>query len=349
MFTTIKRLFRPGGPPAPAQVPAGAAPEPAAPLAPAADPFDELWSLLTGVTPPPREGLAGEAADLAEALVPKVLEHFSRNQPDPTSFPALAVQIVDLLNDPDLDINTLLKAINPDPAISIHVLRAANSALYSRGAELVDLRSAVMRIGLKGVGEIAAGVAGRSLFDVELRVEYEVFGSRWRELFHNTMAIAFGASQFAFEQQLGSASRAFQAGMFHDIGKSLALRSLAALVISGEVPSPLPDAVVDEVLERVHVEVGYTLHRHWSLPDHLANLCLHHHDAEVSAALEHQDFHTLRMASGLHRLILDPENPDRLGELRQSIRATDMVRRNVKHLHTEMLRHVDRVKVLFPA
>jgi len=161
--------------------------------------------------------------------------------------------------------------------------------------------------------------------------------------------VAFGASQFAFEQQMGNAGRAFQAGMFHDIGKTLALRALASLMISGEVPSPLPAAVVDEVLERVHVEVGFTLHRHWGLPDHLASICLHHHDPEISAALQHQDFHTLRMASGLHRLILAPGDTARLGELRQSIRATDMVRRNVRHLYGEMHKHVERVKVLFPS
>jgi len=120
-------------------------------------------------------------------------------------------------------------------------------------------------------------------------------------------------------------------------------------MISGEVPSPLPAAVVDEVLERVHVEVGFTLHRHWGLPDHLASICLHHHDPEISAALQHQDFHTLRMASGLHRLILAPGDTARLGELRQSIRATDMVRRNVRHLYGEMHKHVERVKVLFPS
>ena len=349
MFTTLKRLFCPGSPSAPELALALAPPGAPSSRPQEADPFDELWSLLTGVTPLPPPGLTGPEADLVELLAPKVLARCSRNRPDPTAFPALAVRIIDLLNEPDLDINTLLKAINPDPAISIHVLRAANSALYSRGAELTDLRSAVMRIGLTGVGEIAAGVAGRSLFDVELRVEYELFGSRWNDLFLDTMAVAFGASQFAFEQQMGNAGRAFQAGMFHDIGKSLALRALAALMISGEVPSPMPKAVVDEVLEQVHVEVGFALHRHWNLPDYLASICLHHHDLEISAALQHQDFHILRMASGLHRLILAPGDTGRLGELRQSIRATDMVRRNVKHLHTEMVKHVDRVKVLFPA
>ena len=349
VFTTIKKLFQrkalPAAPEAQPRVLPAPAPAPA-PLEP--DPFDDLWALLTAPEAPMAPGLLPEEEDQVQALVPRVLAHFSRNQPDPTSFPALAVQIMDLLGNPEVDGNRLLQAISPDPAICLHVLRAANSALYSRGGEIVDMRSAVLRIGLLGVGEIASGVAGRSLFDMALRVEYELFGNRWNALFLDTMAVAFWSSQFAFEQQMGHANRAFQAGMFHDIGKPLALRSLASLVLSGEVAAPIPDAVVNEVLERVHVEVGVRLHHLWGLPDHLADVCLHHHDPEVPPPLENQDLHTLRLATGLHRLIQDPTRPERLDELRQSIRATNLVRRNVKHLHTQMARQVDRVKVLFP-
>ena len=266
-----------------------------------------------------------------------------------TAFPALAVQIIDLLNEPDVDMARLLKAISPDPAISINVLRVANSVLYSRGAEVNEMRMAVMRIGLRGVGEIAAGVAGRSLFDVGLRVEYEVFGNRWNDLFLDTMAVAFGASQFAFEQNVGRADRAFLAGMFHDMGKSLALRALAAQVISGRVPSPIPDPVIDEVLERVHVEVGCALHELWGLPPHLRDICQRHHDPEVPADQDSIDVHVLRMVSGTHRLVKDPLDPKRLDETRQSIQAMRLIRRGVKLLHKEMGEHMERVKVLFPA
>jgi HD-like signal output (HDOD) protein len=282
-------------------------------------------------------------------LAALVLGHFTRNRPGPASFPALAVQIIDLLNDPDLELNTLLKAISPDPAIAAHILRVANSALYSRGTEVQDMRLAVMRIGLRGVGEIAAGVAGRSLYDVAMRVEYELFGDRWNRLFLDTMAVAFGASQFAFEQQVGRPDRAFQAGMFVDIGKSVALRSLAALTLAGEVPADLPAREVDQLLERVHVEVGCVLHRIWSLPVHQADICRDHHHPEIPDDPEHMDLHILRLVSGIHRLVRDPLDGARLAETRQSLAAMRLVRRGVKRLHQEMVGQVARVALLFPA
>ncbi|BDU72413.1 HDOD domain-containing protein [Mesoterricola silvestris] len=343
MINPFRLFFRERTPPAgaPAEVPVPAP-------APAPDPFDGPWAILSGAATPPPRPLSPAELEQVDLLAPRVLEHFSRNRPDPTSFPALAVRIIDLLNEPDVDMARLLKAISPDPAISINVLRVANSALYNRGSDITEMRMAVMRIGLRGVGEIAAGVAGRSLFDVGLRVEYEVFGTRWSELFLDTMAVAFGASQFAFEQHVGRADSAFLAGMFHDLGKSLALRSLAALVIAGEVEAPLPDPVVDEVLERVHVEIGCAVHGIWGLPAPLQDICRRHHAPEVPAGPGDQEVHILRLVSGIHRLVKDPSDPRHLDETRQSISAMHLVRRGAALLHREMEQHVERVKLLFP-
>lgn len=342
MLHPFQSLFRKKAPPAPT-APA-AAPAPAEP-----DPFDLPWALLTGEAAPPPDPLPPEARATVETLVPLLLEHFSRNRPAPTAFPALAVQIMDLLQEPDVDLGQLLKAIRPEPAISLNVLRVANSALYSRGGDVTDMRMAVLRIGLRGVGEIAAGVAARTLFDVALRVEYELFGQRWNDLFQDTMAVAFGASQFAFEQQAGRADRAFLGGMFHDIGKSIALRSLANLVIQGKVPPGLPDPVVDEVLERVHLEIGVTLHDLWALPPALREVCLHHHDPGLPEDPASQEVHVIRLAEGLHRLVKDPADARRLAETRQSLQAMHLSRRGAHLLHREMAQHAARVKVLFPA
>jgi HD-like signal output (HDOD) protein len=352
MLTFLHSLFRKQAaviprPPIPA-VPKPALSEPA-PVPPAEpDPFDRVWALLQGTVAAPVAEWTEEDERQVAQLVPMVLAHFGRNHPGPTSFPALAVQIIDLLGDPDVDMNRLLKAISPDPAIALHVLRVANSTFYSRGAEVNDLRMAVMRIGLRGVGEIAAGVAGRSLFDLSLKAEYELFGERWNQLFQDTMAVAFGASQFAFEQSVGRADRAFLAGMFHDMGKSLALRSLAALAIQGQASGPIAPAVVDEVLERVHVELGCSVIATWGLPPHLQELCARHHAPQVADDLEHMELHVLRMVSGIHRLVRDPLDGRRLAETRQSIEAMRLVRRGVKRLHKDLGAQIERVQVLFP-
>ncbi len=354
MLPLFKRLFHAKARPEPPEPPGMASPAvPPAPApeqpAPEPDPFDGPWALLSGAAEPRPRPWSGAEEAAAAALAAQVLDHFSRNKPAPTAYPALAVQIMDLLNDPEVDLARLIKAIGTDPAVSLNVLRVANSALYNRGGDATDLRMAVMRIGLRGVGEIAAGVAGRTLFDVSLRVEYEVFPGRWHDLFLDTMAVAFSASQYAFELDAGRADRAFLAGMFHAIGKSLALRSLANLAISGALPEVPPGPVVDEVLERIHVEIGIVLHDLWGLPAHLKEVCRRQHEPVIPDDPGHADLHLLRLAAGLHRLALDPEDGTRLAETRQSLGALRLARRGARLHWREMQAQIERVKVMFPA
>ncbi len=345
MLEFFRRLFRMASAPVPSQ--ASHLPSIPVPASLTSDVFDPVWELVSSHTLATAPGIPRITEDHAELLAPKVLGHFQKHHPDPASFPALAMQIMTLVHEPDLDMNHLIRTISPDPAIGMHVLRAANSAMYNRGMEVQDLRRAVLQIGFREVGDIAAGVAGRTLFDLGLKAEFEVFGSRWTQLFLDTMAVAFGASRFAFEHQVGRADHAFLAGMFHDIGKSLALRSLAAMVLEGEVEAPIPEAVVDEVLERVHIPVGSELHTLWGLPDYLAEACLHHHDPELPMGLEHTHTHILRLVEGFHRLILDPNNVARLQETRQSLKALNLTRQSARRLYLDMGDHIERVKVLF--
>jgi len=359
MANFFMKLFRRGEPVLKASPPAQAVGVHPAAASPTAAPallqasefdgngFEDIWALLNAGNAPPASALAPDAQEMADFLVPKVKDIFQQIRPDPASFPTMALQILDMVNQPDLDMNQLIRAISPDPAISIYVLRAANSAMLNRGSQVQDLRRAVFQLGTREVGIIAAGVASKSLYDPFLKAEFEVFGRRWNLMFKNNMAVAMGASQFAFEQQVGRADHAFLAGMFHDIGKTLALRSLARLVLNAEVVPPIPDPVVDEVLERVHLEIGCELHHLWGLPEYLVNVCQHHHDKEVAPALEHTDIHILRLVEGLHRLVLDPANVARLDETRQSFQALQLTHRNLQRVWKDIGIQHERVVALF--
>jgi len=312
-------------------------------------PFDAIWALLTVEDIPfPSRLSALEAAQVA-ALVPKVLAHYAQHRPDPTSFPALAMQIVQMSRNPDLEMNELLHAIGMDPAISMHILRVANSAFYRRGQEIQDLRRAVLLVGMQEAVDVASAVAARSLFDQNLKAEFKVFAPRWNRMFLDTMAVAFGASAFTFEQQVGRADYAFLSGMFHDIGESIALRSLAALIHEGQVELPISDGVVDEVLERVHVEVGGDLHLVWGLPEYLTRVCLRHHDFEVPSGMEFWDIHILRLAEGFHRLLQDPGDCRGLHETRQSLQALGLSYLSALRLYVLTKAETERVQALFGA
>lgn len=337
--------------------PRAAAPRPAAEAVAVAPPESEAflaaWNTLEaaveGEVVLDRHPLTASDRTLIELLQPLLQDHFQAHPPAPAAFPAVAVQVLSLLEGHDPQVPALLHLISQDPAISMHVLQVANSAYYHRGRDVPDLQAAVMKMGVAATGDVVVAVAGRSLFDLSLKAELEFFKARMREQYRSAMAIAFASREFAERAQLGNPHQLFLGGMFHDIGHTLSLRALAALMISGQVPRDLPALALDALLERTHLEMGTTAHRIWNLPAHLARLCAHHHDPVVPAWVDQQDLHVLRVVSGLNHLALDPNDPSHAPETRQSLQALQIDRAQARELFERVQEHRVIVEGMFPA
>ena len=241
-------------------------------------------------------------APALERLILQVLAHFERHQPEPASFPALASRVIDLAEHPDVDIGRLAHLIERDPAICTAVLGVANSAANRRSDPVQSVRTAITLLGLKRVANIAVGVACRSLFDVEMRVEHDLFPGWWERLFHAAMTEAFTVSFIAMERARAASEGVFLAGMLHNIGKSLALRSLSGLLISGELPSIPNDEAIEAILQRTRVPVGVSALTTFNMPVQLIALCRHQDDTPLPATRENAEAHWVRLVSSLNEL-----------------------------------------------
>ena len=328
-----------------------AAPRPE-PIAPEPEAFAAAWQTLQEVEPGrrvlDRYPLTDSDRTLIALLEPRMREQFRDHPPSPAAFPAVAVQLLELLKDEDPQVPALLHLISQDPALSLRVLQVANSALYHRGRDVHDLQAAVMKMGVQATGEAVTALAGRSLYDPGLRAELAVFRPRLRELYLSSMAVAFTAREWSERQRVGHPHQVFLAGMFHDIGHGLALRALAGLALAGKVPKDLPVQALEALLERTHVDMGATALAIWNLPAYLTRLCAQHHEAEVPAWVDRQDLHVLRITSGLNRLAVDPNDPRQAAETRQSLGALCLDRRATAELFGRVLANRDLVAELFP-
>ncbi len=249
--------------------------------------------------------LDGPTLERATAMVEPVSSHLMENLPDPESFPGSALRLMELVDNPDVQVNQLIGLVSQDPAVSATILRCANSAFYARGGAVQNLAGAVRRLGLREVARIATGVASRSLYDVGVRVEFAMFGARWASLFHEALTCGFLSGWLATERRTGDSSRAFLGGMFHHIGKSIGLRSVAALKIKGQLPADILDLEIDLVLEQIHIEIGVDLMSLWSLPSYLMTMCEHHHNDAVEGS-KPSEVDVVRLCAGLYELAKGP-------------------------------------------
>lgn len=69
--------------------------------------------------------------------------------------PRLYLRLTQALEDPDSDAGQIAKLVGQDPALAAKVLQLCNSALFSPGRSVTDIRSAVTRLGLRALRTIA--------------------------------------------------------------------------------------------------------------------------------------------------------------------------------------------------
>jgi putative nucleotidyltransferase with HDIG domain len=322
-------------------------PPPPRPLPDSPDAPDAAWATALGL---PVERLAHAAVSLTgeeRRVADAVLGHFDTHRPGPASFPAISLQAVELARDPDVDLAKLARLIGLDAALSAGVLVLANSPVF-RGVDKIETpRQAIGRLGTAEVARLVAALSTRSLFQPQVRAEFETFGPSWNRLFYHSAVVARTAASLAEARKLPGAEHAFVGGMLHDVGKSIALRSVAALTLEGQIRLP-PVESLGRILHEVHVEVGRAVHEEWKLPDHLTTLAARHHEPVVPREPALAALHLVRLTSALQLLAEAPDlNPGAPAEALDSARALGLGPARVQALALELVESGEWVRLLF--
>ncbi len=296
-------------------------------------PFDQLVSWL-GISPPDRLILTQADVERDELLAEHVLTHFRKNRPAPSSLPAVSLQVLNAIAEPNLSLSELSRLVAQDPALAAGVLKVANSPAYLGAQEIQTLRDAVTRLGLTEVGRVAGMVAARSLFQPQVRNEFSHFGHTWSELFTDSITSARGSAWLSMRLRKGRSDHVFVAGMLHDLGRPVALRSIAALLLGGEQLDEDDLQHIDRVIEQVHVEIGGEVHQSWSLPRFPTLVAMRHHDLDLPQDGEYVDVHIVRLVSALVQFRRHPWRFEAIrNEVNQSCAAL--------HINAHLLRALD--------
>jgi HD-like signal output (HDOD) protein len=248
-----------------------------------------------------RRPLSDEEHERLEVLKARVVERFLTDKIEITAFPSRAAQILRILDEPDFDIGQLVLVTQRDPVISASVLRAANSAAFAGISPIETVRDAVMRLGAQTVAGIATVVTARGLFDQGARGAGSRFSEAYGRLWLQSVTTAFTAGAFASASRQGNLERSFLGGMLHDIGKTVALRSLAGMLTEIDAREALSAPLLAAILEAVHVDLGRAISSAWNLPSFVVDACAHHHLATTDRTIN-----VICVASGLHELATNP-------------------------------------------
>lgn len=203
---------------------------------------------------------AGELRELVHAQV-------ASRTADLPVLPAAAMEALRLVRSPRMHTDALLAVVEQDPPLAARILAVANSSFYVRGAPVLSLRQAVVRLGLHALRDVIyMAIYANTVFDSPGLVDAV------RESFDHSVLTARIAQRIAPLTGL-DAETSFLAGLLHDVGRARCLKVLAKLP---QARSADPDHVY-EVVTSLHEEAGATLARAWNLPDEVVDACAHHH------------------------------------------------------------------------
>ena len=201
------------------------------------------------------------------------------------TIPAVAVEIVGLVQDPDLDIDLLASSIQRDPALAARVLKTANSGFYGRPRSVTRVRDAVMVMGLRTVETLALGF---SLVGAIRDGKSE----RNKETWQRSLLMAAGARGLAIRAGYACEEEAFLAGLLANIGV-IALEQALGEEYERTVAPAAGDIGKRRGLERArygfdHCEAGAMLAEKWNLPEHLV-AAIRFHAVPDTAPAEYRD------------------------------------------------------------
>jgi putative nucleotidyltransferase with HDIG domain len=189
-------------------------------------------------------------------------------------FRPVALKLLKLVSNEDVDFNAIAKLLSSDPAFSAEILALANSPLYASSCATTSLTRAIVVLGLERTRALTLTVAMQAFVaNVQMTPELQ---SSWR----HSLGCALVAEELAPLYGL-SGDHGYTAGLMHDLGRLGLMKAYP-----GTYTTLLRNsfASVGQVLdaeravfEMDHCQAGAWLTRSWGFPAELQAIAERHH------------------------------------------------------------------------
>ncbi len=179
--------------------------------------------------------------------------------------PNIAMRILEAVQEDDSCFAELGKIISADPSLTVKLLRVANSSLYGFGGRVKNIESALARLGINALKNIALSfIIVRKVQDDSSSVfDFEKF---WKRSVTVAVAAKILAPLFNYDSD-----DIFVCGLLQDIGVLVFFQHCTdsykeVLVLKNSTKTP-GHIIERQVLGMCHAELGGALLKEWGLPE----------------------------------------------------------------------------------
>ena len=194
---------------------------------------------------------------------------------DLPTIPVVATQVLQLLDDPDVNVDKVADLMLTDLVMTARVMKMVNSPIYRANQEITSLKRALVYLGIRHIKEIALTSSFISAFEDKGGViDISTF---WAHSFGVGMVSKIIAEKIRYPD----IEKAYLAGIVHDIGEVVLSYYQAEsfskiLTAIKERPVRLIDMELEE-FGTTHNEIGYCIAEKWNFQEAYKEVVLYHH------------------------------------------------------------------------
>ena len=216
------------------------------------------------------------------------------------SFPALYLEIMRAIENPDTPLQTIDDLIVKDPGLTAKILQIVNSAAMGLQEKISNPMEAVQQLGLGTVKSLALSAHVFTCFTASLRINFPV-NALWSHLIQtgNTARAIMRAE----DADSAYVEAAYTAGLLHDVGKLMLADSMPkefqiALTLAMDSQKALPE-VETQIFGATHAGLAAYLLGLWGLPAPIVEAVAFHHTPERSTNTKFSPLTAVHAANAL--------------------------------------------------
>lgn len=290
---------------------------------------------------PPEE----DRLDIGREIKKKILSGVKDLPP----MPEVVFRAREVMTDPNASFKDIAAVLETDQAITVAVMKIANSAYYGLSGKVSSVRQAAVVLGIRNLAQVITVASTSKLMARTLKgydMESEIM---WR----HSLSVAFGAKIIAGLVRPELEPDAFCAGLLHDMGK-LVLDPFIAdrKEIFHEIVRKQEYDILraeQHVLGTDHAEISHECCKKWKFPESQSIAIRYHHDPmrspkkDLACILYTADLITKMGGIDIGGIGMDVESVQRFSiddEVKTHLGLSD---EDIEAIGGEMMRAVDNI------
>ena len=197
------------------------------------------------------------------------------------TIPAVAHEILSMVNNDLVSVDKLEKIVSKDPAISAKIVGLSNAAFFGYQMPHADVASAIKKIGSTNVKNIALGISLMTIFDNKHLKLARDYG----RIYRHSIATGLVALRLAGNLRIKQDDDLFLSGLLHDLGLLLLNSYFPDIYCkTAETARECKNLLEAEmlVLGFTHSDIGAWIAETWDLSDTLHEVMMHHHTPSLA-------------------------------------------------------------------